>query len=102
MGEVDHRDLELLLGDVLPHIELGPVREREHPYVLARADAPVVEVPELRALGLGIPLAEVVAKREHPLLGAGALFIAAGSTECRIEPVLGDGVEQRPDLQAVA
>jgi hypothetical protein len=53
VGEVDRRHLEALGGDVLPHVELGPVREREDAHVLAAADAPVVEVPQLGALGLG-------------------------------------------------
>src|SRR5919107_1207158 len=48
VGEVDRRHLEALLLDVLPDVELGPVRERKHPDVLALADAPVVDAPQLR------------------------------------------------------
>ena len=55
VGEVDRRHLELLGLDVLPHVELGPVGEREDADVLAPADAPVVEVPQLGALGLAGP-----------------------------------------------
>src|SRR4051794_4263453 len=81
VGEVDRRDLEALLGDVLPHVELGPVREREHAHVLALADPPVVDAPQLRALAARVPLAEVVAEAEDPLLRAGALLVAARAAE---------------------
>src|SRR5215471_6633993 len=37
--EVDRWQLELLAGDVLPDVELGPVRDREDADVLALADA---------------------------------------------------------------
>src|SRR5439155_12849585 len=60
--EVDRRQLELLALDVLPHVELGPVRDREDSDVLALADARVVEVPELGPLRARVPLAEVVAE----------------------------------------
>ena len=81
VGEVDRRDLELLVGDVLPHVELGPVREREHAHVLAAADAAVVEGPQLGPLGLGVPLAGVVAERE-----ACAPWPAARSSSRRAPP----------------
>jgi hypothetical protein len=47
--------------------------------VLARLDEAVVEVPQLGALALRVPLPEVVAEGEDALLGAGALLVAAGS-----------------------
>ena len=92
----------LLLAHVLPHVELGPVREREHAHVLAGLDEAVVEVPQLGPLGLGVPLAEVVAEREDALLGPGALLVAAGAAERRLEAVLLDRVEQRDRLEPVA
>src|SRR3954462_402489 len=102
VGEVDRRDLEALLRDVLPHVELGPVAQREDAHVLAAADAPVVDAPQLRALAAGVPRAEVVAEREDPLLGPGALLVAARAPERGVEAVLLDRVEQRRGLQAVA
>src|SRR5436305_5481555 len=75
--EVDGGDLELLLVDVLPHVQLRPVRQREHTHVLALADAAVVEVPQLGALVLGVPLPELVAEGEHALLRARALLVPA-------------------------
>ena len=102
VGEVDRRELEALAGDVLPDVELGPVGDREHAHVLAAADAPVVEVPQLRALAARVPLAEVVAEGEDPLLRAGALLVAAGAAERGVEVVRLDRVEQRRGLQPVA
>src|SRR6202012_3976923 len=61
-----------------------------------------LERPQLGPLALGVPLAEVVAEGEHALLGTGALLVAAGTTEGRVEAVLLDGVEQRGGLQPVA
>ena len=70
--------------------------------MLALAVAPVVEVPQLRPLVLGVPLAEVVAEAEHPLLGPGLLLVAPGAAEHGVEAVLLDGLEQRDGLEAVA
>src|SRR5205823_6305731 len=65
-------------------------------------DAPVVEVTQLGALVLGVPLAEFVAEGEHALLRTRALLVAPGAAERSIEAVLGDGVQQRDRLQPVA
>ena len=88
--------------DVLPHVELGPVGDREHPHVLALAVAAVVEPPQLGPLVLRIPLPELVTERVHPLLGPGLLLIAAAAAEHGVELVLDDAVEQRDGLQPVA
>src|SRR3954471_18042418 len=102
VGEVDRRDLEALLLDVLPDVELGPVREREDADVLALADAPVVDAPQLGALAARVPLAEVVAEGEDALLGPRALLVAPRAAERRVEAVLLDRVEQRRRLEAAA
>src|SRR5205814_9929586 len=91
-----------LARDVLPDVELGPVRDREDADVLALADARVVEVPQLGPLNTRVPLAEVVAEREDPLLRAAALLVAAGAADRRVEAVLLDRVEQRRRLQPVS
>src|SRR3954452_686661 len=65
--EVDRRQLDLLVGEVLPDVELGPVAEREDPDVLALVVPAVGEVPELRPLVLGVPLPELVAERVDAL-----------------------------------
>ena len=100
--EVDRGDLEVLAADVLPHVQLGPVRDREHAHVLARPHAAVVEVPQLGPLAPRVPLAEVVAEGEDPLLRARPLLVAPGAAEGGVEAVLVDRVEQRHRLQPVA
>lgn len=62
----------------------------------------VVQVPQFRALLLGLPLSECIAQREDSLLGAGAFLVASGTAEHGVEPVLGDRVEERNGLQRVA
>src|SRR5206468_7651134 len=100
--EVHQRDLEALGEDVLPDVELGPVREGEHADVLAAADAPVVDVPQLGALVARVPAAEVVAEGEDALLGPRALLVAPRAAERGVEAVLLDRVEQRDRLEAIA
>ena len=102
VGEVDGRDLDLFVGDVLPDVELGPVGEGEDPDVLAPAVAAVVEVPQFGALGLGVPLPELVAEAEDPLLRPGLLLVPAPAAEDGVEAALPDAPEQRRGLQAVA
>src|SRR3954452_18781095 len=102
VGEVDRGHLEALPDDVLPHVELGPVAQREDAHVLAAADAPVVDAPQLGARAARVPLAEVVAEGEDALLGPRALLVAPRAAERRVEAVLLDRVEQRRRLEAVA
>src|SRR6476620_1943549 len=100
--EVDLRQLEVLARDVLPHVELRPVRDREDADVLALAYARVVEIPELGTLRARVPLAEVVAEAEDALLRPRPLLVAPSTAHRGVEPVLLDRVEQRRRLQLVA
>src|SRR4051812_19637516 len=95
VGEVDLRQLEVLARDVLPHVELRPVRDREDADLLALTDACVVDVPQLGALSARVPLAEVVAEAEDALLCAGALFVTAGAAHRGVEAVLLERIQQR-------
>ena len=60
LGEIERDDGDLLDVDVVPHVELRPVREREDADALAGRDPAVQQVPELGALALGVPLPLVV------------------------------------------
>src|SRR5688572_33236910 len=64
--------------------------------------AGIEEIPELRPLESWIPLSELVAVGVDAFLGARFLFIATGPAEDGVEPQLGDRVEQRDGLQAIA
>ena len=102
VAEVDGGNLKLLSLDVFPDIHFGPVRERENPHVLTRVQSAVVEIPDLRALVLGIPLAEAVSEAEEALLGTGLLLIATRSAYATIEAELLDRGQQDGDLELVA
>ncbi len=54
-GEVQRHDGDVLQLDVLPDVELGPVRQRKHADALAGALARVVERPELGPLAASGP-----------------------------------------------
>src|SRR5204863_9481379 len=96
--EVDLGDLDVLAAEVVPHVELRPVRQREDPHVLAGVDSAVVQRPQLGALVLRVPLAEVVAVRVDTLLGACLLLVAAAATEGGGEALLLDRVQQGAGL----
>src|ERR1700730_7707128 len=49
-GQVQGYDGDVFQPDVLPDIQLGPVRERKHPKALTGSLTRVVELPELGAL----------------------------------------------------
>ena len=87
VGEVDGRKRDVLAPDVLPDVELGPVRQGEGAEVLTAADLAVVEVPELGALVAGVPLTEGVAKRENPLLGPRLVLVAPCAADAGVEAV---------------
>src|SRR5262249_48336118 len=85
--KIEWNDWNPLLVDIEPHLELGPVGERENAQALALALAAVVEPPRLRALALGVPAMLRVAQREHALLGTRALLVAARTAKGSIEAV---------------
>ena len=102
LGEVERHDRNLLGVDVVPHVDLGPVGEREHADALAGIEAAVQQVPELRALALRVPLALVVAQREDAFLRARPLLVAPRAAERRVEVAGLERVEQRARLEQPA
>ena len=53
--------------------------------MLTRLQARVEQAPQFRPLRLGLPLAKTVAVAEDALFGAGFFFVAAGTTNERVE-----------------
>ena len=98
--EIDHRNLFLV--DVLPHVHLRPVGERKDANAFAGMNARVVEVPQLGALVLRIPLAGAVAEGIDALLGAGLFFIAPRAAKGRVEVVVAQRIKQRLRLEQPA
>ena len=102
MAEVNGGNLEFLALDVFPDIHLGPVGEGEDAHVLAGIEPAVVEVPDLGALVLGIPLAEAVAEAEESFLGPRLLLVASCTSDAAVEAELLDGSQKDGDLELVA
>src|SRR4029077_6609235 len=99
--EVQRHDRDLLEPDVLPRIELGPVREREHPQALPGALACVVERPQLRALLFRVPAVLRATEGEDALLGTAFLLIAPRAPKGCIEAVLVERLPERLRLHDV-
>ncbi|MNQ77374.1 hypothetical protein D3C85_922390 [compost metagenome] len=102
MGVVDRRQRKLLALDVLPDIQLGPVRDREHAHVLAAMHAGVEQIPQLGPLGLGVPLAEFVAERKDAFLGARLFLVAPGAADAGVEAEFLDRLQQGYGLRRIA
>src|SRR5205807_3185119 len=102
MREIDRWDFEPFARDVLPHVELGPVAEREYPHVLALVNAGIVEAPKFGPLVFRIPLTEGVAEGKDPFLGTRFLLVAPCAPDQRIEAEFLDRVAQRHRLMPVA
>ena len=82
--EVDRRHREALARDVLPHVELGPVADREHAHVLARVRRARCTGSTARGAGcFGSHWPNSSRKREHALLGARLLLVAARAADAR-------------------
>ena len=94
MRVVQRRQLNIFTFNVLPHIKLCPVADREHAKVFTGLDAGVKQRPQLRALGLGLPLAKGIAVRKNALFGSGFFFITACTAYQRIKAKLVNGFEQ--------
>ncbi len=81
--QVDDRDL--LARDVAPDVELGPAQQRMDAHVRAFRQVALEVVPEFRRLVAEVPGAAFGARREHALLGAGRLLVAADAGDDALE-----------------
>ena len=88
--------------NVLPHIQLGPVRKWKHANAFALIDAAVKQGPKLGTLVLRIPLTEGIAEREDPFLRSRLLLIAARAAKSRVVTAGFERVQQRAGLQRAA
>ncbi len=97
--ERDNRDFFEV--DVLPNVELGPVRDREDANALAFPDLAVVDIPQLGALVFGIPRMVFVAEGVDTFFGTRLFFVATGTAKCGIELVLVERLLERVGLHDV-
>ena len=84
-GEVERHDRNVLQHDVVPDIEFGPVRQREHANGFVRPDAGVEEIPQLGTLVPRVPDVSLRADRENTFLGPALLFVPSGAAKGCIE-----------------
>jgi len=86
-GEVQRHNRDAFEVDVLPDIQLGPVRQREHANRFAFVDVAVVDVPQLGPLIFRVPAVLAVTEGIHALFGTGFFFIATRTTKGGIKTV---------------
>src|SRR3546814_10411853 len=67
-SDVCSSDLHVVQVDILPDVEFGPVRDREHPHALALGLFRIVELPQLGPLVLRVPAVIGRTERKHPFL----------------------------------
>jgi len=101
-GKVKRDDGDVFGVDVLPDIELGPIRERKDAQAFARMNARVENVPEFGTLIARVPLAALIAKRKDAFFGAGTFFVAARAPDSGIETAVAQTVEKRGGFECAA
>ena len=94
LGEIERHHGDFLGADVVPHVELGPVGQRENPHRFAGLDAGVEDAPQLGPLVARVPAVAGRAVREDALLGAAFFLVAAGAAEGGIEAPFVHGLAQ--------
>ncbi len=95
------RDRNILALDVTPDVDLGPVEQRLHPYVLAFRRIGRELSPKFRRLIFVIPLELRIAGREVSFLRTGWIFVAPDSGDQRVEFVFREHLLKRDRFQFV-
>src|SRR5690606_21125636 len=93
MRKVNAGQFQLFALDILPDSHPGPVRDREGAKILTLVRTSVIEIPQLGALILGIPLAEAITETHDALLGTGLFFVAPRAANAAIETEFLDGFQ---------
>src|SRR5207302_10101442 len=96
--EIERHYVDALGEDVRPHVEFGPVGQREDTQCFARRQVAIVEMPQLRPLSFWLPAMARAAHRENAFLRARALLVAARATNREIVPTFGQGLLQSVGL----
>ena len=95
LGEIKRNDGYVLGPNVFPHVEFGPIGQREDPHRLALANARVEQPPQLRALIARIPGVRRGTVRENALLGAALFLVAPRPAEGRVVAALLERLAKR-------
>src|SRR5260370_32253255 len=89
-GEIKWNDWDVFTRRVGPDVGFGPMQDRMNAQMRARRRRGVELVPEFRRLVAHVPSALGAARREHPLLGAGRLFVATNAGDQSIKTIFGE------------
>jgi hypothetical protein len=93
-GEVQRHDRNIFRPDVLPDIELGPIRQRKYPHGFAGLDAGIEQPPQLGTLIAWIPGVIGRTMREDALLRSALLLVAPRPAEGGVETPFVQGLAQ--------
>src|SRR5580704_1991151 len=88
--------------DVLPHVQLRPVRKRKYADAFAWLYAAVEQIPQLGPLILRIPLTQPIPERKDAFLGSRLLLIPPGAAERGVIISFAQSIEQRLSLKQPA
>ena len=102
LGEIERYNRHILRPDVLPDVELGPIRQREHPHRLAGLDPCVEQPPQLGTLIAWIPSVIGRAMRENALLGPALFLVAPRPAEGGVETAICPRPGARPRSSSLA
>src|SRR3984885_11579762 len=89
-GEIKRNDRDVFALRIGPYVGFGPMQDRVNTQMRTRRRGGVELVPEFWRLVANVPSALSAARREHPLLGARGLFVAANAGDQSVEAVFGE------------
>src|SRR5690554_6067202 len=84
--------------DIIPHVHLRPVTDWKCPKMFSLETFSVQNIPKFRTLVFGIPLPELIPMGEETLLSPSLFFVPPTTTDCAINLMRLDGIEQGGDL----
>src|ERR1700727_1797194 len=88
-GEIERDDRDVFALGVGPDVGLGPMQDRVNAQMRARRRRGIELVPEFRRLVANVPSTLGAARREHPLLGARGLLVAANAGDQAVKTIFG-------------
>ena len=90
LRQIQRNDRDVLALGVGPDVRLGPMQDRMDAQMRAGRRRSVELVPEFRRLVAHVPSALEAARREHALLGARRLLVAADAGDQSVKTVFGE------------
>src|SRR5262249_42536644 len=86
--EIERHHGNILRADIVPHIKLGPIRQRKNPHSFARRKLAIEQIPQLGPLPARIPSMSWSSHRKDPLLRAAYLLVSSRPADRGVEAVV--------------